>query len=112
MIATIARMIGISTGPRSTLKELPCSTCALRSAIATQIQTAGRIWTSVRRQLDTSSLSPSNSSAKAPTANASGENTRRERLRRRTASSILASSLSSIARTSDTDTGREGSTGP
>ena len=54
----------------------------------------------MRRQLDTSSLSPSKSKEKAPIANASGENARRERLRRRTASSILASSLCSIARMS------------
>ena len=37
----------------------------------------------------------------APTANTSGAKTRRRRLKRTTASSILASSLSSIARTSE-----------
>ena len=100
VIATMTRTIGISTGPRSTLNSLPRRTCALRSAIATQIQIAGSSCTSVRRQFETSSLRPSNSRAKAPTANASGANTRRERLRRRTASSILASSLSSMARSS------------
>jgi integrase len=49
--------------------------------------------------LDTSNLSPSNSSTNAPIANASGANTRRDPLSRRTASSIRASSLSWIART-------------
>ena len=65
------------TGPRSTLNELPCSTWALRSAIATQTQTAGGICTSRSRRFEMSSFRPSKSSAKAPTANTSGANTRR-----------------------------------
>ena len=69
--------------------------------MASQIQIAGRSCTSIRRQLDTSSLSPSKRRAKAPIAKARGANTRRERLRRRMASSIFASSLSSIAWTSE-----------
>ena len=87
-------------GPRTTVKDLSCSVCALRSIIASQIHIAGRICTSVSRQLVTSSLSPLNSITNAPTANASGANTRRVLLRRRIASSILASSLSWMARTS------------
>ena len=97
----MARPIGIRTGPRSTLNDLPCRVCALRSNIASQIHIAGRICTSVSRQLDTSSLSPSYSITNALIANASGANTRRERLSRRIASSTLASSFSSIARTSE-----------
>ena len=97
----MARPIGIRTGPRSTLNDLPCRVCALRSNIASQIHIAGRICTSVSRQLDTSSLSPSNSITNALIANASGANTRRERLSRRIASSTFASSFSSIARTSE-----------
>ena len=94
-------MAGVEVRPEQrgrTVNELPCSTWALRSVIATQIQTAGRTWTSVSRQLVTSSRSPSNNSANAPTANASGANTRRDRLSRSTASSILASSPASMAR--------------
>jgi hypothetical protein len=49
------------------------------------------------RQLENTSLRPSNSIANAPTANASGASQRRDWLRRRTASSTLASSLSRIA---------------
>ena len=97
----MARPIGIRTGPRSTLNDLPCRVCALRSNIASQIHIAGRISTSVSRQLDTSSLRPWYSITNAPIANASGANTRRELLSRRIASSTLASSFSSIARTSD-----------
>ena len=55
---TMARPIGIRTGPRSTLNDLPCRVWALRSSIASQIHIAGRICTSVSRQLDTSSLKP------------------------------------------------------
>ena len=62
--------------------------------MASQIHIAGRTVTSVSRQLDTSSLSPSNSSTNALTASASGAKMRRDRLRRRIASSIFASSLS------------------
>jgi hypothetical protein len=76
VIATIARFIGTRTGPRSTWKDLPCSTCALRSAIASQIQIAGRSCTSVSRQFLTSSRRPLKSSAHAPIANASGANAR------------------------------------
>ena len=101
MSAMISGPIGIRTGPQSTVKDLPWSTCALRSNIASQIHIAGRICTSVSRQLVTSSLSPLNSMAKAPMAKASGAYTRRDSLRRRIASSILASSLSWMARTSD-----------
>ena len=56
VIVMIARPIGMSTGPRSTWKDLPCSTWALRSYVASQIHIAGRIWTSVSRQLVKSSL--------------------------------------------------------
>ena len=96
----MSRPIGMRTGPRSTLNDLPCRVWALRSNIASQIHIAGRICTSVSRQLDTSSLRPVNSITNALIANASGANTRRERLSRRIASSTLASSFSSIARTS------------
>ena len=99
--ATITSPIGIRIGPRSTWNERPCSTCSLRSNMASQIHIAGRIWTSISRQWDTIRRSASNSSTKAPTARASGAKMRRERLRRSTASSMRASSFSSIARTSD-----------
>ena len=49
------------------------------------------------RQVPTSSLSPWSSITNARTASASGASTRREGLSRRIASSILASSLSSMA---------------
>ena len=40
--------------------------------MATQIHMAGRIWTSVKRQLVNRSLTPWKSMAKAPTTRASG----------------------------------------
>lgn len=99
--AMMARPIGMRIGPRSTWNDLPCRTWALRSNIASQIHIAGRIWTSIRRQLVTISRRPSNSSTKALTANASGAKYRRRRLSRRMAASIFASSFDWIAVTSD-----------
>jgi hypothetical protein len=94
VIATIARQIGIRIGPRIPSNDLPWSTWALRSNIASQIHIAGSTCTRVRRQLDNSSRSPPNSSMNAPTATASGASARCERLRRRIAASIFASSFS------------------
>ena len=62
----------IRIGPRRTRNVLPCSTCALRSIIASQIHIAGRISISMRRQFENSSRSPVNSMANAPTRKASG----------------------------------------
>ena len=55
-----------------TWKDFPCRRWAFRSNMATQIHIAGRIWTSVNRQLVTSNLTPSNNMAIAPTTKASG----------------------------------------
>ncbi|MGN6872356.1 MAG: hypothetical protein ACTHMY_28535 [Solirubrobacteraceae bacterium] len=94
------RPIGIRIGPRIAWNDLPWSTWNLRSSIASQIHIAGRICTSISRQFVTTSRSPLNSSTNALTAKASGAKARCDPLSRRTARSIEASSLSSIARTS------------
>ena len=67
------------------------------SNIASQINIAGSTCTSVSRQLEMSSRTPSNSSTTALMASASGAKMRRERLSRSTAASICASSFSWIA---------------
>ena len=90
----------MTIGPRSTWNDLPCRAWALRSSIASQIHIAGRIWTSVSRQLENTSFTPSKSISRAPTASARGASQRRERLMRRTAASTIASSPSRMAVTS------------
>ena len=57
--AVITSTSGIRIGPRSTWNDLPCRACAFQSSIASQIHTAGRIWTSVSRQFENRSLTPS-----------------------------------------------------
>ena len=68
--------------------------------MAAQIHIAGSTWIKVIRQFVNSSFTPSKSIANAPTARASGANSRREALSRRTASSTTSKSLSRMARTS------------
>jgi hypothetical protein len=59
---------------------------------------AGSTWTRVSRQLVNTSLTPSKSIAKAPTARVRGASQGRARLSRMTASSTTVSSLSLTAR--------------
>ena len=72
--------------------------------MATQIHMAGRIWTSVRRQLVNRVLTPWNSMANPPTRRASGASHRLRWLRARTACLdrvvvAVADGLHQVART-------------
>jgi hypothetical protein len=68
VIAAIARISRISSAPSMSRNPRPWSTCARRSYIASQIQTAGDTWISVIRQFENSSRTPTSSIATPPTA--------------------------------------------